>query len=41
MDIHYVGHFLVFPRLALRRQTLQIFTRWISQELGLEMSSPS
>lgn len=40
-DVHYVGHFLVFPRLALRRQTLQIFTRWISQELGLEMSSPS
>ena len=40
VDLHYVGHFLVFPRLALRRQTVQMFTRWISNELGLEISSP-
>ncbi|MBR0794957.1 LysR family transcriptional regulator [Bradyrhizobium jicamae] len=39
VDVRYVGHYLVFPRLALRRQTLQIFLHWISRELKLEMES--
>jgi LysR family transcriptional regulator, glycine cleavage system transcriptional activator len=34
-DIHYVGHFLVFPRLALRRPPLQLFRDWIMKELCL------
>lgn len=34
-DVRYVGHFLVFPSHALRRQTLQIFKAWITGELGL------
>ena len=34
-DIHYVGHFLVFPQLALRRQPLQLFRDWITRELRL------
>jgi LysR family transcriptional regulator, glycine cleavage system transcriptional activator len=38
-DVRYVGHFLVFPRIAVRRHTLQIFTRWIARELGLEFTS--
>jgi LysR family transcriptional regulator, glycine cleavage system transcriptional activator len=39
VDIRYIGHYLVFPRLALRRQTLQIFLHWISRELKLEMET--
>ena len=35
-DIRYVGHYLVFPRLALRRHTLQIFVNWITSELALD-----
>ncbi len=35
-DIRYVGHFLVFPRLALRRQPLQLFRDWITRELQLD-----
>jgi LysR family transcriptional regulator, glycine cleavage system transcriptional activator len=38
-DVRYVGHFLVFPRLALRRQTLKIFMDWITRELGIEKNS--
>jgi LysR family glycine cleavage system transcriptional activator len=38
-DVRYVGHFLVFPRLALRRQTLKIFMDWILRELGIEKNS--
>lgn len=38
-DIRYVGHFLVYPRLAVRRQTLQVFTRWIADELGLDFGN--
>jgi DNA-binding transcriptional LysR family regulator len=37
VDVRYVGHFLVFPRTALRRPTLQIFVRWIANELGLDI----
>ena len=37
VDIRYIGHFLVFPRLAIRRRTLQIFLRWIVGELKLDM----
>ncbi len=37
VDVRYVGHYLVFPRIALRRQPLQIFVRWIASELGLDM----
>lgn len=35
-DVRYVGHFLVFPRLSLRRQTLQRFRDWITNELNLQ-----
>ena len=35
VDIRYVGHYLVFPRVAVRRQTLKAFTDWLTQELGL------
>jgi DNA-binding transcriptional LysR family regulator len=35
-DVRYTGHYLVFPRLALRRQTLQLFTSWIAAELGID-----
>lgn len=34
--IRYVGHFLVFPRLAVRRETLRTFIAWITGALGLE-----
>ena len=39
VDVRYVGHYLVFPRLALRRQTLQMFLYWIARELKLDMES--
>jgi LysR family transcriptional regulator, glycine cleavage system transcriptional activator len=35
-DVRYVGHYLVFPQLALRRRTLQVFVRWMLGELGLD-----
>ncbi len=35
MDVRYVGHYLVFPRVAVRRQTLRAFIDWLTQELGL------
>ena len=38
-DIRYIGHFLVFPRLALRRQVLRIFTGWITTELKIDAPS--
>jgi DNA-binding transcriptional LysR family regulator len=34
-DVHYVGHFLVFPRMVLRRQTLRVFIDWITTELNI------
>jgi LysR family transcriptional regulator, glycine cleavage system transcriptional activator len=34
--VRYVGHFLVFPRLALRRQTLRVFMEWITKELKID-----
>jgi len=40
-DVRYVGHFLVFPRIAIRRQTLQIFIRWVARELGLDFGLTS
>jgi LysR family transcriptional regulator, glycine cleavage system transcriptional activator len=35
-DVRYIGHFLVFPMLALRRLPLQMFRDWISKELELQ-----
>ena len=35
-DVRYVGHYVVFPRTAIRRHTLQVFIKWLLQELGLE-----
>lgn len=35
-DVQYIGHFFVFPRLAIRRQPLQLFRNWITRELQLE-----
>jgi DNA-binding transcriptional LysR family regulator len=39
VDVRYVGHYLVFPQNALRRQTLQTFLYWIARELKLDMES--
>jgi DNA-binding transcriptional LysR family regulator len=36
-DVRYVGHFLVFPRLAERRATLRVFTEWIVRELRIDV----
>lgn len=35
VDVRYVGHYLVFPRIAVRRLTLRAFIDWLTQELGL------
>ncbi len=35
-DVQYIGHFLVFPRLAIHRQPLQLFRDWLMRELRLE-----
>jgi LysR family transcriptional regulator, glycine cleavage system transcriptional activator len=35
-DVHYIGHFFVFPRTALRRHPLQVFRDWITRELQLQ-----
>ncbi len=35
IDVRYVGHYLVFPHVAVRRQTLRAFTDWLTEELGL------
>ena len=35
-DVQYIGHFFVFPRLAIRRQPLQLFRDWLMRELRLE-----
>ena len=35
-DVRYIGHFLVFPMLALKRQPLQMFRDWITKELQLQ-----
>ena len=35
MDVRYVGHYLVFPSVAVRRQTLRAFIDWLTLELGL------
>jgi DNA-binding transcriptional LysR family regulator len=40
-DVRYNAHYLVFPRLALRRQTLRVFISWITAELGLERANRS
>lgn len=37
-DVRYVGHFLVFPRLAERRATLRVFTEWIVRELRIDVA---
>ncbi|TCR70427.1 LysR substrate-binding domain-containing protein [Bosea sp. BK604] len=34
-DVRYVGHYLVFPRVAKARSSVRMFTRWLTQELGL------
>ena len=34
-DVRYVGHYFIFPRLAIRLHTLQLFIRWLSQGLGV------
>jgi hypothetical protein len=34
-DVRYVGHFLVYPRAAHRRQTLRVFPEWMADELEL------
>ena len=35
IDVRYVGHYLVFPSVAVRRQTLRAFTEWLTEGLGL------
>ena len=34
-NIHYVGHFLVYPIAAQQRRTVQVFAVWLSNELGI------
>lgn len=34
-DVTYAGHWLVFPRAKRHMQSLQLFSRWMSTELGL------
>jgi DNA-binding transcriptional LysR family regulator len=36
-DVRYVGHYLLFPRSTRQRHSLQLFTKWLSAELGLEV----
>ena len=36
IDVRYVGHYLVYPLTAVRRQTLRTFINWLTRELGLE-----
>lgn len=34
-DIGYVGHYLVFPRVAKARRPIRLFAHWLTRELGL------
>ena len=34
-DVRYVGHYLVFPRVAKARRSVRMFTQWLTQELNL------
>jgi LysR family transcriptional regulator, glycine cleavage system transcriptional activator len=34
-DVGYVGHYLVFPRVAKARRAVRMFTHWLTQELNL------
>lgn len=34
-DVRYVGHYLVYPRVAVKQQTLRAFIDWLTHELGL------
>lgn len=34
-DVRYVGHFLVFPRVAMPRRAVRYFANWLIAELGL------
>jgi LysR family glycine cleavage system transcriptional activator len=36
-DVAYTGHWLVFPRAKRYSQSLMLFTRWLSTELGLQI----
>lgn len=36
-DVRYVGHYLVFPRVAKARRSIRMFTGWLTQELRLPM----
>jgi LysR family glycine cleavage system transcriptional activator len=34
-DVRYVGHYLVFPRVAKARRSVRMFAHWLTQELAL------
>lgn len=34
VDIHYVGHHLVFPRASRQRRPIRVFADWITRELA-------
>lgn len=34
-DVRYVGHYLVFPRVAKARRSVRMFAQWLTQELSL------
>ncbi|SEM16584.1 DNA-binding transcriptional regulator, LysR family [Bosea lupini] len=34
-DVRYIGHYLVFPRVAKSRLAVRTFARWLTQELKL------
>ena len=37
-DVRYVGHYLVFPRVAKARGAVRMFAQWLTREL--ELASP-
>ena len=38
-DVHYVGHFLVFPPQAKPRRAVRMFASWVTDELGVTLPS--
>ncbi|OYX88223.1 MAG: LysR family transcriptional regulator [Rhizobiales bacterium 17-65-6] len=34
-DVRYVGHYLVFPRIAKARRSVRMFAKWMTEELAV------
>jgi LysR family transcriptional regulator, glycine cleavage system transcriptional activator len=37
-DIRYIGHYLVFPKPAQQRSTIQLFSQWLARELDTDLT---